>query len=190
MLLCHCLAGGLPRAVLRFAWDVVTYTQMTGTVHVDKVAAALVSDHVTKKIDATLVSTHRLEPSPPVHELQAWLIGVRSQGKDPETLIPLCHDATQHLGSVLSSGIAAEEALELLAYFLFAATVQQFFRVPIGELEQARWHDFVADADRLGTGQQAFSVHQEAAWIATNQVRAGLRLEGVPYPADATALRP
>ena len=183
MLLCHCLAGGLPRDVLRFAWDVVTYAQTHGTSHLDKVAAELMSDHVTRKIDATLVSTHRLEASPPVHELQAWLMSIRSQGKDPETLIPLCRDAPKELGTVLSSRIAADEALELLAYCLFAATCQQFFRVPVGELEQAHWHDFMADADRLGVAQQAFSVHPEAAWIAISAVRKGLKLEPVPYPA-------
>jgi hypothetical protein len=190
MLLCHCLAGGLPRDVLRVAWDVVTYTQTNGTSHLDRMCAELVGDHVTKKIDATLVATHRLEQTPPVHELQAWLLDVRLRPKDSPTLVQLCREASRRLESVFRTGDGAEPALELLAYLLFAATCQELFEVPIGELEEERWHDFRADSERLGTAQQAFSVHPRAAWLATNDVRRAHKYDEVPYPELPPAKKP
>jgi hypothetical protein len=191
MLLCHCLAGGLPRDLLRVAWDVVTHAKEHGTSHLKDISAALVREHVLAKVDATLVATHRLEPAPPVHGLQAWLMAVRQQGTDPESLLKVCHEAPLRLESVLRTGKGADEALELVSYCLFAATCQEFFRrQPIDELDQGTWQDFKADADRLATAQQAFAVHPQAAWIATSAVRVGLRLEEVSYPEPPPAAPP
>jgi hypothetical protein len=185
MLLCHSLAGGLPRDVLRVAWEIVGYVRANGTTGIGDVAGALVSRHVASKIDATLVATHRLPPTENVHALQAWLLAMRRTPTTADALLTVCEEAPDELAPVLGDADAAATALELLAYFFFTATFLEVFaaeNMP-ERLSNEAWERMRAASESLAAAQQAFGVHPEAAWLATFAVRddMGLRID-VAYP--------
>jgi hypothetical protein len=183
MLLCHCLAGGLPRDVLRIAWDIVTYANEHGTARLAEVCEELVARHVTAKFEATLVSTQALAQTTPLHEFQAWLLDIRRQPVTAPQLLALCDDAPERLRPILVAEDRSE-ARELLAYCLFAATCLEFFGglAVDPEVTPEAWTGQLAIGDALGAAQQAFSVHPQAAWLATSAVRERLDLRPVPYP--------
>jgi hypothetical protein len=185
MLLCHALAGGLPRDVLRVAWEIVTSARQTGTVALGDVAGALVARHGAAKIKATLVATQRLPPTESVHELQAWLLAMRETPATAHDLLAVCERAQHELTSVLGDVDASTTALELLTYFFFAATFLELFAAEDmpETLTPDAWEQMRAASEGLAAAQQAFGVHPEAAWLATRAVRDELDLDtDVAYP--------
>ena len=74
ILLCHCMAGGLARDVIRAARDVVTLnSERSADLTLSGVTRLLVTDDINQKAEAALVACRRVSAARGVDALLTWL---------------------------------------------------------------------------------------------------------------------
>lgn len=187
--LCHCVAGGLARDVIRVAREVVVSNPMGDEgwlLH--EVCHSIVVVDYHAKIDASLVATRAMSGAE-VEILRSWLQAMRGVEVSPDALLDVCRRSRQDLLGRFSSEARVEPggsngppcalANELLTFVLYSATLMEFFdsrRSPTGyrdAFESGR-------LDQLARARQALAVHPRVAWECLEDFRNG---DTPPFPA-------
>jgi hypothetical protein len=139
--LCHCLAGGLPRELLRVARRLVRHNaQMHGEDHgrMAPLCARLLDDDLTAKSAALWVVARRLSVDPYAMRFRTWLSVSDDRRSRPDQLLRTCREYLdfpsvdpkefstnqEWSGQVEQLGALA---LEHAGYQYFAATLLEFF---------------------------------------------------------------
>jgi hypothetical protein len=183
--LCHCLAGGLARDVLRVARQLsLQKPSGRGKPALKTVVATIVAAELTRKINAISVSAHRISLEPHVTELLRWIsalppmVGALERGStDASDLLGWCESLPANWPRELPSDGDARTLermqVELAAFAYFIATVLELFvRVdgdPVSHFRDAEAPD--SGFDRLAVARAAFSVNPLLAVEIVNRVR-------------------
>jgi Cdc6-like AAA superfamily ATPase len=192
--LSHCLSGGLPRELLRFARVMAEIHEVSGERPLREVSKSLVSADLAKKTTATEIAartllephganevlevTRELRPTPGSGDFDISLQRVR---KIAAALVVAGDDPR-----------ATDLALELTAYAYFVVSITEFF---CDELDQSRLEAAIdPDAgedsiELLAEARQAFAVDAYEAWDLITRFRTGWRLEVVDPPARPQHVR-
>jgi hypothetical protein len=187
MLLCHVMAGGLPRDVIRMARAILEPDAKERSLA--QVTAILVRSQVQAKVRGTLVAAGRLPEAPEIESLREWLQLASVAPTDAKTLLESCESIDPAIAPLVTVRpandalrSASERAQELLAYFYFCATVQQFFvdQPPVGRFREIERPGDPPLAQLLADAHQAFTVHPRAAWAAVADARRKLALAAGP----------
>jgi hypothetical protein len=149
MLLCHCMAGGLPRDVIRFAREIISLARPDGEeLTLSAACSTLVSHQIAGKAEATLIASRQLRPVAEVAELQSCAADLRSR---PATADSLMAFVDRHRPILTASKLdtpAGDDdpqpspsalACELITFVYFCATLLEFFTTerPADEYEDA-----------------------------------------------------
>ncbi len=191
ILLCHCIAGGLARDVIRVAREVIVGNPKGEEGWpVNDACRAVVATDTAAKIEASLVATRGMSAGPEVETVRSWLQRLRSVPVTPENLLEVCE--TGHVDPFgrmeaddAGEGAAEPRALacELLTFLLYSATVMELFDPSMGP-------DAYSDAreagrfDQLARARQALSVHPRVAWECLEDIRGP---STPPFPPAAAA---
>lgn len=178
ILLGHCVAGGLPRDLIRVARDMITLNVNAATtgMTVSDMCAALIQADVRSKAQSSAVAARRTCQGSQLTVLQSWL---RTIGGSPVTVDALhtaCANARRPLEPLLTTQnqngkqrTPAALASEFLAFCLFASTLLEVFspdREPEYFEAMAAVENGSAPIDRLAEARQAFVTSPQAAWEA------------------------
>lgn len=190
--LCHCVAGGLARDVIRVAREIiVTNPEGSEGWPLHDACRSIVATDIKAKVEASLVATRAMGSSPGVEILRGWLQGLRGMPVGPTTLFRACEMAEDDLSALLSGEAqegadreAGALACELLTFLLYAGTLMEFFsphRVSA---------DYVAACDggrldQLASARQALSVHPRIAWECLEDFRDGKGVSTPRFPVPA-----
>ena len=184
--LCHCLAGGLARDVLRVARQ-LSLQKPSGR-KLEKVVSTIVAAELKRKINAINVSAHPISLEPHVSELLQWtnelppLVCALERGRtDASDLLGWCGSLPANWPrEIPSDGARGADArslerlrVELAAFAYYIATVLELFvRVdgePLPHFRQAEAPN--AAFDQLAAARTAFSVNPLLAVEIVNRVR-------------------
>jgi hypothetical protein len=191
MLLCHCMAGGLPRDVIRMAREILPGDAEKH--RLSETCGALIASQLASKVEATLIASRRLPRSPEVEGFQGWLQALRVRPATSQRLIETCRDPEPSLAAARafwpelqrSGATNTDLPREVIAFCYFCATVVDFFRDDRrpAEYRDATWgNGGLAVADELAAAHQAFAVNPGAAWEATTAVRKRIGSELIDSP--------
>jgi hypothetical protein len=198
MLLCHAMAGGLPRDVIRVAREILPDDDAEH--QLSDVAGRLVATQIAAKVDATLVASRRLPRTAELEGFQDWLQEVHARRPDASGLLSTCQEDRPGLRAALyrwpeihgSKEAVTDLPGEMLGYCYFCATVLDVFtdNQPAAAQRPGSWeHDGEPLADELAEAQRAFAVHSRAAWEATSRVRTRIGVQTLPpYPEPVAAV--
>jgi hypothetical protein len=200
--LCHALAGGLPRDLVRVARAVLNaqdhHQDQNGNIHVvptdlSIVVTRLVTDDVARKTRAIAVAAHRIDLEPDVSRFLLMCERIGKAEINSASLHTRISEITQTETSRLHKDATSESASlllrlmsELACYYYYSATICLFFD---SDAPASRWHramgeseDRVTDLGLLAKGRQAFALNIQVAWevISTFRKVCGLPVE--PFP--------
>jgi hypothetical protein len=187
--LCHCVAGGLARDVIRVARDVIAFNPTDGAgwpIHL--ACQKVVETDLRAKVAATLVATRRMERSAGVERLRSWLQRLGTATVDADTLFRICNRSGPSLFASFGQeagpdGLPMIVAAELLTFCLYSATLLEFFddgRSPAG-YRNARDKGLIEELTRA---RQAMSVHPHTAWESIGEFRQGMPMQSFPAAVD------
>jgi hypothetical protein len=180
--LCHCIAGGLARDVIRVAREVVVSNSSgpSGWALHEACRKVLEAD-IRAKVAASLVASRRMAGGQNVDELRAWLQRLQTTAIDANVLFDVCNRE----GRILIAQMGNEEgpaaapndsprllAAEFLTFLLYAATLLELF-------DPSRSPDYYREAresgriEQLALARQAMSVHPRTAWETLREFRGG-----------------
>jgi hypothetical protein len=169
LLLCHVLAGGLARDVIRTARAMVAANRKTGDARrLNDIAHALVAAEVRSKAAGSIVAT-RIDPDA---DLQDWLRDLEAGPVHVAALIERCEDERAGTSAI---------AIEMRAFCLYAATVLDHFDAARPAAAFARgikppghegeWTE-TTPTDGLAAARQALATSPRIAWDLLRAFRA------------------
>lgn len=190
--LCHCVAGGLARDVIRVAREVVV-SNPTGASGwpLHKACRKVLEADIRAKVAASLVASRRMTAGQNVDELRTWLQRLHTTPIDADALLDVCNGEGRTLidlmGNDEASAAASDNsprllATELLTFLLYAATLLEFFdpAYPPDSYRAARESGRI---EQLALARQAMSVHPRTAWETLREFRGGAKpTMGFPAP--------
>lgn len=189
--LCHCVAGGLARDVIRVAREViVTNPKGKAGWELGDACRAIVAADVVAKVNAMLVATRAMPRGRDVEKLRSWLQQVRRVQVAPRELLEVCASGEEALLSQLaaeptptSDSASSPRALatELLTFLLYAATLMEFFDAERTSEQYAADHS-AGKIEQLANARQALTVHPCIAWECLTEFRSG---KTPPFPGAA-----
>ena len=167
--LCHCLAGGLPRDVLRAARRLSVYE---GDRELRAVCKKLAIAELQRKVEAASVSARQVALEPHVSELLSWLRDLCPPDASSRQLLqrsaamPANWQDTPRSGNGDGDRTEPLEQIrrELAAFTYYLATVVQFFAEFPGEARvhferaEAGEREGTSEIDRLALARAAFEV--------------------------------
>jgi hypothetical protein len=194
--LCHVLAGGVPRDLVRTARRIVEVNEQLG--NPDELApivhGLMVADLKAKTNGVQFAATRLKAPDPTLNVLLEWLHGFRAASAtrtelaakvlDPDALMPL-RVASQELDEAVTPGLLGL-ASELNAYGYFVATVLEFFEQQLTEKDVEMAADGARESPRLELLAQArmgFSVSAQTAWRGIEAFRSEANLDPPDFQA-------
>jgi hypothetical protein len=197
--LCHCIAGGLARDVIRVAREViVSNPEGQKGWPLAKACAAVVGADMQAKIEASFVATRGMALSPGVEVLRRWLQDLRDEPARPDGLIQVCAEAEDEMASLLCAGPVLPDddparaprmlAHELLTFLLFSATLMEFFSPDQGPDDYVKAYEEGRLA-KLAAARQALAVHPRVAWECLTDFRQGSETPRFPVPPRNVAPR-
>ena len=179
--LCHCLAGGLPRELVRTAREVAEASGST----LSKVCNEVVINDLHGKLGSwrSAVAGSKVES-----QQKAELIGyVNENTRGAVTAASLLRTIANHPALKTNTDMqigAAEALLQITTYFYFAATVLEIFSDALTEadVKEASIPGTPGSFDGLASVRQQFSVSSRIAWANLNVFRATWNLTVIDYP--------
>jgi hypothetical protein len=196
--LCHCMAGGLPRDLIRIAREMISRNADTeGDSRLAEMCGQLVGTDVKAKAEASVVACRRMAPGPDVQPLQSWFQDAAGAAASADVLLERCSSAATQLAFVRREVPADAKgptsvalASEFLVFCFFEATLLQYFsgtRSPEEYANAVTATDGSRPIDRLAVARQAFVIHPSVAWAAIADFRSENQLtESVPFPQFGT----
>ncbi|WP_424183292.1 ATP-binding protein [Actinokineospora sp. G85] len=163
--LAHCLAGGLPRDVRRFARAMVAVAGETTRPSLDQVTRRLVTEDLARKAHALQVATAQL---PDEDDTTALLRLLRAARPDKLTLV----EAAQEIrGLTGGSPELIRLASQAAVYLFHCATVLHVFTAAYddehGQSASAEVYELLA------TAKQELGIRPQLAWVQIEEARAG-----------------
>jgi hypothetical protein len=197
--LSHCIAGGLPRDLIRAARELIQQDRRLTEARrhepprassLGELCRAVVGVELEAKVAAALVAARAALPAIDREWLLTWLREEEASSATADSLRERCRrlaawpgllpPADGHDGIVPG---ARQIALELAAYSYYAATLLEFFT---DDLDEARCRSVVDGEqpviERLARARQDFSTSCFLAWRSTSRFRR--EVEGL-HPWDA-----
>jgi hypothetical protein len=199
--LCHVLAGGIPRDLIRIARRIIEVNDRLGKPDtLSAIVRQLMIDDLRGKTDAVEHTTIALDaPDDWFTTMLEWIRGFRAASANGAALMSaateLHHSAAQfdathelHEKDAVAQTALRRLTLELGTYGYFAATVLDFFsdRLTYGDIEAAaNGAGTDPTLERLAHARMAFAVSARRAWLGINTFRTlgGLRPASLPVPA-------
>lgn len=196
VLLCHCMAGGLARDLIRAARDVVTLNARSpGDSNLSEICGRLVRADLTGKGEAAMVACRRLSPGRR-SALISWLHEASRRPWTSAEILAWLDRAETNLRSLqlwnvstvdgaADSVAAVAIATEFAAFALFSATLLEVF---VTERPSEFWAAAAAGEgsgriDELVKARQDFSVDPHLAWDGIIGFRSGHGLDsGLRFP--------
>ncbi|PRX96227.1 transcriptional regulator [Allonocardiopsis opalescens] len=195
--LCHCMAGGLPRELVRVARSVVVSTERS----LGGVCRELVGRDLRAKVGAMrTVIARNATVEPFASELMRHLDA--HARPDHRTLLAAAAAPPEGPARPGDDARAEEHAvlerlrLEALGYLYYCATLLEVFgdglteqRLELGRTASGTAGEARPDAsfDTLASVRQLFAVNARLAWLTVSAFRAAWGLETVPPPPVGTA---
>jgi hypothetical protein len=174
MALCHILAGGVPRDVIRMARRLFELHDVSESGQLGILCPALVAAEIKAKRDGTITMLRRLPETEAGVTILRWL----AQSESMETIISTPQlNASDHLNG--DSTVARRLAREFATYHYLSATIIECFsderaRSAFEEAERANGD---LGFEQLARARQAFGIGPELAWDYVSAFRAGWGLE-------------
>jgi hypothetical protein len=175
--LCHCLAGGLPRELIRVARQVIGESGS-----LPDVARRLVGEDLRNKRGAlrTVIARGTYDDvvvSELVRHIDAHGVA------DPQVLLRAVRQPPVVAGAVAEPGALQRLQLETLGYLYYLGTVLEVFGPGFGpaDLERGRMEGD-ASFDTLSSVRQLFAVNARLAWLTVSAFRSAWGLAAVPPP--------
>ena len=196
ILLCHCMAGGLARDVIRAARDVVTLnSERSADLTLSGVTRLLVTDDINQKAEAALVACRRVSAARGVDALLTWLHTATRTDWSADMLLEWLQEAPRQLrplllaealgrGRTADVSAAADIAREFASYCLFAATLLQYFVSErlADEFQLAVTPGVGPEIDTLVRARQDFVIDARLAWVGITQFRSACGVESPRFP--------
>jgi hypothetical protein len=179
--LCHVLAGGLPRDVIRMARRLFDLRDQTGEPSLGPLTRALVGAELTARRNGTVTAIVRRTRGEADGGLLEWL---GSKPTAPRLI------AGPHSGPT-ADGEAGRLAAELGAYAYFATTLVEFFRDERDprEIEQAETSTADDSLELLAYACRDFAIHPALAWEHVSSFRRAWKLPELAPPVPAERLQ-
>jgi len=188
----HCLAGGLPREIIRVARDIVGQVEPGAPLPtLGAVAKTLVTEDLHNKISGLRsVIARTVTREPYASDLLRHLDGVvdnvdiaillAAVAKPPIDLTPKPNEPNDADVDAL-----ARLQIGTLGYLYLGATLLQVFTDELNETQLALGRDETGDGsfDTLASIRQLFSVNARLAWLTLNAFRARWSLDTIAPPA-------
>ncbi|WP_027930334.1 hypothetical protein [Amycolatopsis thermoflava] len=173
--LCHCLAGGLPRELIRVARLV---TAEPGSL--DAVCRRVVDEDLKGKLAGlrTVVAREAYD-----HARASELVRHVEAHAVPDAPVLLTAAARPPVSPGDDEGLRRVQ-LETLGYLYYLGTIREVFGDGFGEAELARGRDSEGDAsfDTLTSVRQLFAVNARLAWLTVSAFREAWGLDAVAPP--------
>jgi hypothetical protein len=192
--LCHCVAGGLARDVIRVAREIIGGNpgQKEGW-PIHEACEAILAADLAAKINASLIATRSMPHTIGVELLRSWLQGLRESPITAESLLRVCAED----GADLVAGLARERphpdtvsaqspvslAGEILTFTLYAACLLELFDPGKAPEAYESAHE-EGQVERLAYARQGLSVHPRVAWEALRAFRQTDEIPPFPVPLD------
>ncbi len=201
--LCHCMAGGLPRDLIRVARELMLLRRRPVNKADSRTLKGITSDLVREdledRIAASLIALHRTGELE-IGELAAWIDDVRTEvslGKtvDANSLLALCasYPAGRH-GDAGSSQLGdAEGRVKQLGFGLvgslyYSATLLELFTNNLHEAEIRRIEgNGDGSAGQLALARQAFATSAILAWPRISSFREVWHMKVLDSPMPSLA---
>jgi hypothetical protein len=178
--LCHCMAGGLPRELVRVARQVVAKRGTLAKVCRDVVAADLRGKVAGLR---TLIARHG-QVDVPASELMRHVDA--HAVADAATLLNALAKPPIQQTDTMSDDLAAllHLQLETLGYLYYCATILEVFGPGFSRQDMAKGRDSGGDAsfDTLTSVRQLFSVNARLAWLTVSAFRTAWGRDAVDPP--------
>lgn len=198
-LLCHCMAGGLARDLIRAAREMLTLSrQEPPESTLSNICNRLVSADVTVKARAAIVACRGLQPGPRLEALLAWLNSAIKEEWTPQALVNHIERAEHDLGPIIAAQkgpqpheevmASTKIAREFAAFCLFSATLLEYFVTdrsfdPSQPAEAQQRSDDLSAADHLVQARQSFAIDVRLAWAAMVSFRESHGMSPARLPA-------
>ncbi|WP_410568419.1 transcriptional regulator [Amycolatopsis sp. cmx-4-61] len=182
--LCHCLAGGLPRELIRVARQMISDS---GSLRA--VSRRLVGDDLRDKRGAlrTVVARGAYDDvlvSELVRHVDAHIVA------DAEVLLHAVRRPPITVGLAAEPDPLSRLQLETLGYLYYLGTVLEVFDDGFSPADLERGHtEGDASFDTLSSVRQLFPVNARLAWLTVSAFRQAWKLETVPPPGTAEGQR-
>lgn len=198
--LCHCVAGGLARDVVRVAREIIGDNPGDeGGWPIHEACAAILEADFAAKITASLVATRAMPPGAGVERLRGWLQSLRDMPVSAKTLMALCQGrgadfleelVTEEDGTAADNGPSPRLLTEeILTFIFYAGCLLEFFAPRMtAESYQVAYKE--GRIERLAHARQGLAVHPRVAWEALREFRGQEEGRSFPVPlAAAPTLR-
>lgn len=196
ILLCHCMAAGLARDLIRSARDVITLNAGSSSHGLSDICRQMVDRDVAAKAEATIVACRRLAPTVMTQQLLLWLDDAKRRNWTSDSLLAWVEGAESHLTAIrVSSGRRSGSyaqrkkadalAIEFATFCFFSVSLLAFF---VTERPRVEFRDAArSDGDSypisdLVRARQNFAVDPLIAWNSINQFRVRIGLRTIPFP--------
>jgi hypothetical protein len=194
--LCHVLAGGIPRDLIRIARRIIEVNDRLGKPDtLGAIVVQLMIEDLQGKADAVEHATIALDaPDDWFTTMLEWVRGFRAASASRAALMSaateLHHsaaqfDATRELSDkeAVAQSALRRLTLELGTYGYFAATALDFFSDTLTESEiEAAANGTDPTLERLAHSRTAFAVSARTAWLGINKFRTGAGLQPASLP--------
>lgn len=196
--LCHCMAGGLPRDLIRVARELMSLRRKhindEGPASLAKITGELVRADLEDRIAATVIALHRASGLD-IDELAAWIDDVRTRVRLDKTvvagnLLALCasYPAVMDGDASPSQPGEAEVKVKRLGFGLvgslyYSATLLELFTDNLREAEIRRIEgNGDGSAEQLALARQAFTTSAMLAWPRISSFREMWNMEVLDSP--------
>lgn len=189
--LCHALAGGLPRDLIRVARAVLDAQDPAAPTDLSVLVTRLVAQDVVRKTRAVAVAAHHIDLEPDVSRFLVVCQRVDGTEIDSTALRRRIAEIPPGEASRLRKDPGSASPLlrlmgELACYCYYSATILEFFD---SAAPGSRWRlagggdaDVVADLGLLAKARQAFALNTRVAWEIVSAFRRAWELPVEPFP--------
>jgi hypothetical protein len=186
----HCLAGGLPREIIRVTRDIVDKIDIQHPPTLGVVTAALVAEDLRDKISGLRAFAGRMVSCEPYVSDLMWHL--ESVADDDITAAKLMIKVTTPPIKALTDEQGANDLVTMqlssLGYLYYGATLLEVFADGLTETQLARGRDGRGEGsfDTLASVRQLFGINARLAWLTLSAFRTTWGLESVAPPDDQT----
>jgi hypothetical protein len=208
--LCHCVAGGLPRDLIRVARELALLRRrhakdedpgdpLVESATLARITSDLVRADLEDRIAATVIALHRTSGLE-VDELAAWIDGVRTRVLLGDIVVPgdlmaLCAsypttiDADSGLSSPREADVRVRRlGLGILGSLYYSATLLELFTDDRHETEiRVMEGNGDGSAEQLALARQAFTSSALLAWPRISRFRRTWNMEVLEFPIRGPA---
>ena len=204
--LCHCMAGGLPRDLIRVARELMLLRRRhmndedlnAGSATLTKITSDLVRADLEDRIAATVIALHQTSALE-IDELAVWIDNVRTtvvlgEAVVARNLLTLCASYPAIEGDTAPSQLGDAEVrakrlgFGLVGSLYYAATLLELFTDKLDEADVRRIEgNRDGSAEQLALARQTFATSAMLAWPRISGFRETWNMEVLDSPVQRSA---